>query len=66
MNEVLALIGLFLWVSVFMTYVTHRNKQQSAKIKNLENQQKKVHEELTEIKRLIYGQRKKTEETKEG
>lgn len=58
----LALVGLFLWVAVFMTYVTYRNKQQTARIKNIENQQKKYIDELLEIKRLIYVQREKTEE----
>jgi hypothetical protein len=46
-----------------MTYVTHRNNQTRAKIKNLENEQKNVMSELLEIKRIIYGQARKTEET---
>jgi chaperonin cofactor prefoldin len=62
---VLALIGFFLWWAVVLTYVTHKNRQQSIKIKILESQQKKYMEELSELKQKIYGQIQR-EETKEA
>lgn len=62
----LALVGFFLWWAVVLTYVTHRNRQQSARIKNLENEQKRYMKELTQIKEKLYGkiEGQKTKEAK--
>lgn len=61
----LALIGFFLWWAVVLTYVTHKNKQQSARIKILENQQKRYMKEISHLKEKIYGkiEGQKTKET---